>query len=81
MRRIAAFVGGVASGTAVGTVLGLLLTPASGETMREGLRQHIANAREAGQAAAEQKQAELEARWQTLTTPQDRAEDADIAED
>lgn len=67
MRRLLAFFGGVLSGGAIGTVVALLFTPKSGDGLREGLRARYRRALEAGQAAAEQRRAELEAQLQELT--------------
>ena len=61
MRRLLAFGGGLLSGAALGTLLALLFTPASGEAMRQGLRARYQHALAAGRAAAEQKRQELEA--------------------
>jgi len=55
MRRLLAFLGGVLSGGAIGTVVALLFTPASGDSMRRGLSQRYRGALAAGQAAADQK--------------------------
>ena len=38
MRRLLAFLGGVLGGGLIGTTVALLFTPASGDSMREGLR-------------------------------------------
>ncbi len=62
MRRLLAFVGGMLSGGAIGTVVALLFTPASGDSMRGGLRARRAAALKAGQDAAAAKRKELEAR-------------------
>jgi gas vesicle protein len=70
VRRILAFIGGVLSGGAFGTAVALLFTPASGDSMRGGLRQRMATVREAGADAAARKRAELEAQLDAMTTPQ-----------
>jgi gas vesicle protein len=62
MRRLLAFVGGVLSGGAIGTVVALLFTPSSGDSMRGGLRERRAAALKAGQDAAAAKRKELETR-------------------
>jgi gas vesicle protein len=69
MRRLLAFIGGVLSGGAIGTAVALLFTPRSGGTMREGLRAHYRRAVQAGQEAATQKRAELEAQLIEMTGP------------
>ncbi|MBN1562233.1 MAG: YtxH domain-containing protein [Anaerolineae bacterium] len=61
MRRLLAFLGGVLSGGAIGTAVALLFTPRSGDSMRQGVRSRYADAIKAGEAAAAQKRAELEA--------------------
>ncbi len=69
MRRLLAFIGGLLSGGTIGTAIGLLFTPTSGDSMRNGIRQHFSNAVRAGQEAAVQKRQELEDKWIALTTP------------
>jgi len=69
MRRLLAFLGGVLSGGAIGTVVALLFTPASGDSMRRGLSQRYRGALAAGQAAADQKRQELEAQLIAMTGP------------
>ena len=60
MGRLAKFAGGVLSGGVIGTLLGLLFTPESGDAMRAGLRRATAM-RWAGKAAGEAKRRELDA--------------------
>lgn len=67
MRRLLAFVGGVLSGGAVGTALALLFAPRSGTSMRAGLREQIAQKRQAGHAAAAARRRALEDQWHALT--------------
>jgi gas vesicle protein len=69
MRRLLAFFGGVLGGGAIGTVVALLFTPASGDRLRRGVRQRYQGALEAGQAAADQKRQELEAQLVAMTGP------------
>ncbi len=66
MRRWLAFIGGVLSGGAIGAVVGLLFTPDPGKASRLSWRARWQRALEAGQAAAEQRRAELEAQLQAL---------------
>ena len=80
MRRILAFLGGVLSGGAIGTAAALLFTPASGDSLRDGLRGWWQEAIAAGREAAEQRRAELEAQFaeltgSSLTPPPDTAPD------
>lgn len=67
MGRLAKFVGGLLSGGAIGSLLGLLLTPDSGDAMRAGLRTRYRNALSVGRAAGELKRLELEAEFQQMT--------------
>jgi gas vesicle protein len=69
MRRMLAFIGGVLSGGAIGTVVALLFTPESGDGLREGLRARYRRALDAGNAAAAQRRAELEAQLHEMTGP------------
>lgn len=66
MRRLVTFVGGALGGSVLGSMVGLLFTPASGDEMRGGLRNRYNRAKLAGQVAAQQKRAELEAELQTM---------------
>lgn len=70
MRRVLAFIGGVLSGGAIGTAVALLFTPKSGDRLRDGLRSRYQRALNAGNTAAEQRRAELEAQLQEMTRPQ-----------
>lgn len=67
MSRLVKFAGGLLSGGAIGTVLGLLFTPESGDAMRGGLRTRYRNALSVGRAAGELKRLELEAEFSQLT--------------
>ena len=69
MRRLLAFIGGALSGAAIGTAVALLFTPASGTTMRKGLRVRYQQAVEAGHTAAARRRAELEAQLVEMTGP------------
>jgi gas vesicle protein len=69
MRRLLAFIGGALTGGAVGTAVALLFTPRSGMSMRRGMRAHFQEAMTAGQIAAAQKRAELEAELVAMTGP------------
>ncbi len=70
MRRLVTFAGGVLGGSVVGSMVGLLFTPASGDEMRGGLRERYHRARMAGQEAAQQKRAELEAKLNAMIEQQ-----------
>lgn len=67
MSRLAKFAGGVLSGGVIGTLLGLLFTPDSGDAMRAGLRARYRNAVTVGKAAGELKRLELEAQFTQMT--------------
>ena len=67
MGRLAKFAGGVLSGGVIGTLLGLLFTPDSGDAMRAGLRARYRNAVTVGKAAGELKRLELEAQFTQMT--------------
>ncbi len=67
MSRLASFAGGLLSGGLLGTLIGLLFTPDSGDEMRRQLRTRYRNALAAGSAAAELKRLEMEADLARLT--------------
>lgn len=69
MRRLLAFAGGILSGGAIGTAVALLFTPASGDSMRRGIRDRYAAAIKAGQDAAAQKRQDLQVRLAEMTGP------------
>ena len=69
MQRIFAFLGGILSGGAIGTAIGLLFTPASGDSMRQGVKDRYAQALAAGNAAAEAKRQALAAQLIEMTGP------------
>ena len=57
------FLGGVALGAAFGAVVGLLLTPQSGEDLKQALRERVNLVIEEGRRAAAERRAELEAQF------------------
>ena len=69
MRRILAFLGGILTGGAVGTAATLLLTPVSGDSLRTRLNTRWQAALQAGQDAALNKRAALEAKLVEMTAP------------
>ena len=77
MRRVLAFIGGVLSGGAIGAVVGLLFTPDPGKASRLSWRARWQRALEAGQAAAEQRRAELEAQFYAMIGAEPPAESSD----
>lgn len=68
MRRWLAFVGGVLSGSAIGTAVALLFAPPSGQGVPARLRARYQRAVQAGQEAAARRRAELEAQLAALTS-------------
>ncbi len=67
MRRVLAFVGGVLSGSAIGTALALLFAPSSERSIPARLRARYRRALQAGEVAARQRRAELEGQLAALT--------------
>ena len=60
MGNVLRLLGGLVIGAAVGAGAGLLLTPKSGQELQGMVRGHVNNALEAGRAAQQAKQQELE---------------------
>ncbi len=69
MRRLMFFVGGAVCGAVIGASIALLLTPASGDALREGVKIRVDEAKSAAQLAAETRRRELEAQLAELTSP------------
>jgi gas vesicle protein len=69
MRRLMFFVGGAVCGAVIGASLALLLTPASGDALRDGVKIRVEEAKTAGQLAANQRRRELEAQLAEMTSP------------
>lgn len=67
MRRLLAFVGGILSGSAIGTAIALLFAPSSERSIPARLRARYQRAVQAGQLVAAQRRAELEAQLAALT--------------
>ena len=63
MEKLAKFGIGIATGGAVGAAIGTLTAPADGQTFRNRLRSHFANAKTAGDTAKVAKQTELIQRY------------------
>jgi gas vesicle protein len=69
MRRLISFLLGTASGALIGATLAILLTPASGEDLRNELNQRVQRFRAELQGAADQRRAELERQLEALRHP------------
>lgn len=63
MNRALNFVGGLVLGAAIGAVVGLMLTPQSGEDLQRKVRERVNLMIEEGQRAAAERRAELEAQF------------------
>ncbi len=69
MSRVASFLLGAILGGVVGSSLVLLLTPASGESMRQRVRSYAENVEQEVRQAAAARRAELEKQLEVLRTP------------
>lgn len=69
MQRTFSFLVGAFTGALVGATLMVLLTPASGETIRSDLRNRIDALRDQMQDAAAARRSELESQLDSLRTP------------
>jgi gas vesicle protein len=63
MNRALNFLGGLVLGAAIGAVVGLMLTPQSGEDLQRKVRERVNLMIEEGQRAAAERRAELEAQF------------------
>jgi gas vesicle protein len=63
MNRALNFLGGLVLGAAIGAVVGLMLTPQSGEELQRKVRERVNLMIEEGQRAAAERRAELEAQF------------------
>lgn len=66
MSKLLAFLGGVLSGAIVGAVSTLLLTPASGDDVKQQARQRYNDMLDEGRKAGESRRAEVIAEFETL---------------
>ena len=66
MSKILAFLGGVLSGAIVGAVSSLLLTPASGDDVKQQARQRYNDMLDEGRKAGEARRAEVIAEFESL---------------
>lgn len=70
MRRLMFFAGGLVCGALIGVTVVLLLTPASGEALRDDTRERVNGAMSEARMAAERKRQELEAELaQMISSP------------
>lgn len=67
MRKLILFVIGLSMGAAIGAALVMLLTPASGQDMRDGAREHFRQALDESARAAAKRRTELENEFATMT--------------
>jgi gas vesicle protein len=66
MNKTISFLNGVFIGTIVGALLALLLTPKSGQELRNEIKREVDDILAEGRRAAEQRQRELEAQLRQL---------------
>ena len=66
MSKLLAFLGGVLSGAIVGAVSALLLTPGSGDELKQQARQRYNDMQEEGRKAGETRRAEVVAEFEML---------------
>ncbi len=69
MRKMMSFLAGAVTGALVGSVLMVLYTPASGETIRSDVRNRALALRDQMKGAAAARRAELEAQLAGLRAP------------
>ncbi len=69
MRGLLSFLGGAVMGALVGATLALLLTPASGESLRNQMRERIQLVQTEVREAAATRRADLEHQLSELRTP------------
>jgi gas vesicle protein len=66
MKRTISFLNGAFVGALAGALLALLLTPKSGQDLRDAIKREVDDIMTEGRRAAEQRQRELEAQLQQL---------------
>ena len=72
MDRTLTFLGGVVVGAAVAAAVVILLTPQSGEDLRDGIKVRVEDIVEQGRQAAEEKRLELTAQLEEAKKPAPR---------
>ncbi|GIK62878.1 MAG: hypothetical protein BroJett018_06720 [Chloroflexota bacterium] len=69
MRKILVFGAGLLAGAIIGAGVSLLLTPASGDDLREGTKERYKRVLEESAKAAAERRAQLEAELAEMTRP------------
>ncbi len=69
MRRLMFFAGGVLCGAVIGATVALLLTPSSGDAMRDDAKHRFDDMMSEARRASEQRRKELEAQLVQMTSP------------
>jgi gas vesicle protein len=69
MRRLMFFAGGVLCGAMIGVTVALLLTPSSGDAIREDAKNRVDDMLSEARRASEQRRRELEAQLAQMTSP------------
>ena len=69
MRRLMFFAGGVLCGAVIGAAVVLLLTPSSGDAMRDDARHRFDDMLSEAKRASEQRRRELEEQLAQMTSP------------
>ncbi len=69
MRRLMFFAGGVLCGAMIGAAVVLLLTPSSGDAVRDDAKQRFDDMLSEAKRASEQRRRELEAQLAQMTSP------------
>jgi gas vesicle protein len=68
MRRLMFFAGGLVCGALIGATIVLLLTPASGDAIRDDTRERVNDAMSEAHVASERRRQEMEAELARMTS-------------